>query len=81
MNSSQSETRELRDRVKELEGLSGKSERLIELKDSELKAMQDRLAAAEKRAIDAAAALAAAQGDAATARRIADEASAAAKAA
>jgi pilus assembly protein FimV len=81
LNSSQSETRELRDRVKELEGLSGKSERLIELKDSELKAMQDRLAAAEKRAIDAAAALAAAQGDAASARRIADEASAAAKAA
>ncbi len=81
LNSTQSEARDLRERVKELEGLSGKSERLIELKDSELKAMQDRLAAAEKRAIDAAAALAAAKGDAAAARRIADEAAASAKAA
>ncbi len=73
LNSSQSESRELRDRVKELEGLTSKSERLIQLKDTDLKALQDRLAAAEKRAIDAAAALAAAQGDAATARRLADE--------
>lgn len=76
LNSSQSESRELRDRVKELEGLTGKSERLIQLKDTELKALQDRLAAAEKRAIDAAAALAAAQGDAATARRLAEESAA-----
>ncbi len=76
LNSSQSESRELRDRVKELEGLSGKSERLIQLKDTELRALQDRLAAAEKRAIDAAAALAAAQGDAATARRLAEESAA-----
>ncbi len=76
LNSSQSESRELRDRVKELEGLTGKSERLIQLKDTELKALQDRLAAAEKRAIDAAASLAAAQGDAATARRLAGESAA-----
>jgi pilus assembly protein FimV len=76
LNSSQSESRELRDRVKELEGLTSKSERLIQLKDTDLKALQDRLAAAEKRAIDAAAALAAAQGDAATARRLADESAA-----
>lgn len=74
LNSAQGESRDLRDRVKELEGLSGKSERLIQLKDSELKALQDRLAAAEKRAADAAIAQATAQGDAATARRLADEA-------
>ena len=76
LNSSQSEARDLRDRVKELEGLSSKSERLIQLKDSDLKALQDRLAAAEKRAIDSAAALAAAQGDVVMARRLADESAA-----
>ncbi len=76
LNSSQSEARDLRDRVKELEGLSSKSERLIQLKDTDLKALQDRLAAAEKRAIDSAAALAAAQGDVETARRLADESAA-----
>lgn len=79
LNSSNSESRELRDRVKELEALSGKSDRLIELKNSELKALQDRLADAEKRAIDAAASLAAAKGDAATARKLADESAAKAR--
>lgn len=81
LNSSQSEAKDLRDRVKELEGLSSKSERLIQLKDSDLKALQDRLAAAEKRALDNASALAAAQGDAAAARRLADESAAQAKSA
>ena len=80
LNSSKSESRELRDRVTELEGLTSKSERLIQLKDSEMKALQDRLAAAEKRAIDAAAALASAQGDAAASRRLAEESAKAAEA-
>lgn len=51
--SSQSEVSELRSRVKELEDVSQKSERLLELKNSELKALQDRLAEAEKQAQEA----------------------------
>ncbi|MGD9585077.1 MAG: FimV/HubP family polar landmark protein [Lysobacterales bacterium] len=65
--SSQTEVGELRSRVKELEGINQKSERLIELKNSEMKGLQDRLAAAEQRSSQAEAALRAARADAARA--------------
>lgn len=62
--SSQTEVTELRSRVKELEGINQKSERLIELKNSEMKGLQDRLAAAEQRSNEAQSALRAARADA-----------------
>jgi len=50
------EVTELRDRVRELEGIKADGERLLALKDSELAALQKRLAELESRQTDAAAA-------------------------
>ena len=79
--SSQIEVSELRSRVKELEGINQKSERLIELKNSELKGLQDRLAAAEKRAREAQAELRSARAEASRAEEESAAAIAAAAAA
>ena len=47
LSSAQQETGELRSRVKELENINSTNQRLLTLKDSELKSLQDKLKAAE----------------------------------
>jgi pilus assembly protein FimV len=54
LTSAQQESGELRSRVKELEDINNKNQRLLTMKDSELKSLQDKLSAAERAARDAA---------------------------
>ena len=64
LTSAQQDASELRSRVKALEDLKTKNERLLTLKDSEMRSLQDKLAAAERDVAAATAAAAAAQAQA-----------------
>lgn len=53
LSSAQQESGELRSRVKELENINSTNQRLLTLKDSQIKNLQDKLSSAERAAIEA----------------------------
>ncbi|MCC6561492.1 MAG: hypothetical protein IT478_09050 [Xanthomonadales bacterium] len=53
LSSAQQESGELRSRVKELENINSTNQRLLTLKDSQLKNLQDKLSSAEREALEA----------------------------